>query len=721
MFFRVLLQPYGVVSLYGSREVKMRLSDYIKKCIREGTQISRFNVTWGVLLAAPGHIFFYLLLKYGFNMPYENFPLRFSASLIALFSFVLVRMESPLARKYFPFYWHFSLIYILPFLFTLFLLKNDFHELWLYWEIFMVFILIAFVPNWLMLLFDLFVGVIAGIAWYVLTTPEISLNPDFDIPAYLTVLIFSVIAGYLFSYSNRRGQAAMEKNSAFQALAGSIAHEMRNPLNQVSLNLEIIERKLPVFKHQNSPSTDIQALDSLYQHVAWCRIAIKRGTQIIAMILDEVREKPIDKSSFSYAPAALITQKAIDEYGFESIAEKEKIILDNSSDFMFRISETMYVFVIFNLIKNALYYLESRPDARIYIGFQTGERYNSVKIRDTGPGISPENLSRLFDPYFTASKKGGTGLGLSYCKRVMHAFDGDIVCHSVEGRYTEFILTFPVVTCDELKASHDKLIQDNSQLFNKKSILVVDDNEKDRKIVKDVLVNLDVAVDEAANGQEALEKIRIASYDLVIMNLAMPLLDGYEATEMIRSGHVGQEAAGIPIIGYTEQPYAVVRGKTNKVGMQELITKPLMESDLVMKISAVFREYHGISLQKIGGKSVLIADDSAVNRIGLIMVLEKYGIKAEGAINGKDALEKLEKGRFDLVLMDIGMPQVNGIEATMLIRKSSIAKVAEVPVIGFSGESDEQLIRDALAAGMIDYMVKPVDIRLLLEKISQTL
>ena len=103
------------------------------------------------------------------------------------------------------------------------------------------------------------------------------------------------------------------------------------------------------------------------------------------------------------------------------------------------------------------------------------------------------------------------------------------------------------------------------------------------------------------------------------------------------------------------------------------------------------------------------------------MVLEKYGIKAEGAINGKDALEKLEKGRFDLVLMDIGMPQVNGIEATMLIRKSLIAKVAEVPVIGFSGESDEQLIRDALAAGMIDYMVKPVDIRLLLEKISQTL
>jgi len=177
----------------------MRLSAYIRRCFEEGTQISRFNVTWGALLAAPGHLFFYVLLKYAFHMPYENFFLRFSASLLALFDLVLVRMESPAAKRVFPYYWHFALIFILPFLFTLFLLKNDFHELWLYLEIFMVFVLIAFVPNWLMLLIDLLLGMLGGIAFFLLTAPDRTLHPDFDIPAYLTVLSFAIVAGYLFS------------------------------------------------------------------------------------------------------------------------------------------------------------------------------------------------------------------------------------------------------------------------------------------------------------------------------------------------------------------------------------------------------------------------------------------------------------------------------------------------------------------------------------------
>lgn len=705
----------------------MSLSGYIRKCVREGTQISRFNVTWGALLAAPGHIFFHFLLKYGFQMEYENFVLRLTASVLALVSMIFVRMESPFAKKYFPVFWHFSLIFILPFLFTLFLLKNNFHELWLYWEIFMVFVLIAFVPNWLMLLFDLFVGVFAGVAFFILTTSDIRLTPEFDIPAYLTVMFFSIVAGYLFSYSNRRGQVAMEKNAALQALAGSIAHEMRNPLGQVKLNLEIIEQQLPAYKREESSSganntaheTLFHVLDSLYQHVAWCQIAVKRGTQIITMILDEVREKPISKSSFVHVPAALITRKAIDEYGFESDLERAKIIFDDSGDFMFRINETMYIFVLFNLIKNALYFLESLPESKIYIMLENGDDCNRVKVKDTGPGISPEYLDKLFDPYFSASKKGGTGLGLSYCKRVMHAFGGDITCRSVEGEYTEFVLTFPIVTSAEIERSHNELINENRALFEKKRILVVDDIEKDRATIKDVLMPLVAAVDEAANGDEAIEKLSAAGYDLVVMNLAMPILNGYEATEMIRNGQAGKDASSIPIVAYTEQSYSIAHGKSKKAGMQGLITKPCTEHDLIREIAAVFKDFQGISLHKMKGRKVLIADDSAVNRIGLAILLEKYGMTVDAAENGRDAIEKLESGGFDLVLMDIGMPKLDGLEATRLIRQSEHPKVSVMPVIGFSGETDEQLIKGAIAAGMSDYLIKPVDMQLLLQKISK--
>ena len=705
----------------------MNLSGYIRKCFKEGTQISQFNVTWGAILASLGHISFYFLLKYGFHMPYENLALRLAASALAWLSLIFVRIDTPFAKKYFPIYWHFSLIFVLPFIFTVFLLKNNFHELWLYWEIFMIFVLIAFVPNWLMFLFDLLAGVLAGIAYVFLTTPDIKLNPDFNIPMYLTVIFFTVAAGYLFSYSNRRGQIALEKNAALQALAGSIAHEMRNPLGQVKFNLEIIEQQLPGHKPGGtSVSSDYktldslyQMLDSLYQHVAWCQVAVKRGTQVINMILDEVREKPINKSGFMYASAAVMTQKAIDEYGFESYAEREKIIFDKNRDFMFRISETMYLFVLFNLIKNALYFLESRPEARIYITLEKGEQFNRVKVKDTGPGISPENLDKLFDPYFTTSKKGGTGLGLSYCKRVMYAFGGDITCNSAEGEYTEFILKFPVITAAELKASHDELIDANRSLFEKKHILVVDDKQSDRAAVKEALAALDVAVDEAANGKEALEKLSGTSYDLVVMNLAMPVMNGYEATEMIRNGHAGNEATMVPIVAYTEMPYTIAHGKTRKAGMQGLITKPCLQNELVRQLAGIFQDLEGISIKDMKGKSLLIADDSSVNRIALTMLLKKYGILVDEAINGKTALEKLENKSFDLVLMDIGMPLVDGIEATNRIRQSRNPGVSSVPVIGLSGESDEQLIKEALQAGMNDYLVKPVDTKLLLMKISQ--
>ncbi len=642
-----------------------------------------------------------------------------------MFSLIVVRLNSPVAKKYFPYYWHFSIIFVLPFLFTFLLLKNNFHELWLYWEIFMIFVLIAFVPNWLILLFDLAAGVMAGIVLFVLTTPEITLKPDFDIPMYLTVIFFTVVAGYLFSYSNRKGQVALEKNSALQALAGSIAHEMRNPLGQVKLNLEIIEEQLPDYKKTSVSSTDktaenlFQVLDSLYQHVAWCQVAVKRGSQIINMILDEVKEKPIQKSDFIFTPAAQITRKAMDEYGFESFAEREKIVYDGSRDFMVRISETMYVFVLFNLIKNALYFLESRPEARIYITLETGTHFNKVKVRDTGPGISPENLDKLFDPYFTASKKGGTGLGLSYCKRVMHAFDGDITCDSVEGEYTEFVLAFPVVSEGELQEGHERLIEENRALFDKKRLLVVDDKEPDRAVVREALIPLGVSVDEASDGQAAIEKLSGQRYDLVVMNLSMPLLDGYAATEMIRDGRAGTGASAIPVIAYTEQPYTVAHGKTSKAGMQGLITKPCSEYELIREMAGVIRTLQGISLTKMKDKSVLVADDSPVNRIAVRMLLEKYGMRVEEAVNGKEVLEKVEAKVFDLVLMDVGMPQMSGLEATRYLRQSGTSKAAEVPVIGLSGESEEKLIKEALQAGMNDYLVKPVDTQLLLVKISQ--
>ena len=697
----------------------MNIANYIKSSIREGTQVSRFNILTLAGLGATAHFFFHFLFKYAFQLPYESFFLRIIC--VFLLTLVLLKLRYPgFLREYFPIYWHIMLIFVLPFIFTVYLLKNNFHELWLYWEIFMIFVLISFVPNWLMFLFDLLVGVSAGIIYFVLTTPDIQLNPDFNIPLYSIVIFFTVAAGYLFSYSNKRGQIALEKNSALQALAGSIAHEMRNPLGQVKYNLEAIDQNLPSY-HPGRPSAPISdyTLDKLYQHVAQSKVSIKRGSQVIAMILDEVREKPIDKSSFIYASAAVVTQKAVDEYGFESREEQEKIVLDRNEDFMFRVGETMYVFVLFNLIMNALYFLKSYPEARIYISLEKGAQFNKVRVKDTGPGIPPENLDKLFNAYFTSGRKGGTGLGLSYCKRIMRAFGGDISCDSVEGEFTQFTLTFPVVSDAELQQNHDELIAKNRELFESKRILVVDDEQIDRAAVRGILTELDVIVDEAENGKVALEKLVRAWYDLVIMNLKMPLMNGYEATEKIRKGDAGKEIAMVPIVAYTAAPYYIADSKTKKAGMQGLITKPCLQTELVRQLAGILHDFQMGSAKYLKGKSLLIADDSSFNRMALKTVLEKYGILIDEAVDGKDALKKIESGSFDLVLMDIRMPLVDGIEATNSIRQYRDPDTSSIPVIGLSGDSDKSSIEDAMRAGMNDYLVKPVDAKVLLMKISQ--
>ena len=698
----------------------MRVVNYIKSSFAEGTQISRFNVLTAVFLGAPAHFFFYFLFKYTFHLPYESFVLRMMAAIFCLF--VLVKLKNPgFFGEYFPVYWHFMLIFVLPFIFTVYLLKNDFHELWLYWEIFMIFILIAYVPNWLTFLFDLLVGVFAAILFFVVTSPGVQLNPDFNIPLYSIVILFTVVAGYVFSYSNKRGQIALEKNSALQTLAGSIAHEMRNPLGQVRYNLEAIEQNLPGYR-PGRPSAPINdyTLDSLYAHVAQSKVAVKRGSQVITMILDEVREKPIDKSSFIYSSAAVMTQKAIDEYGFDSREEREKIVFDRKEGFTFRIDETMYVFVLFNLIMNALYFLKSYPESNIYITLEKGEQFNRVKVKDTGPGIPSENLDKLFDAYFTSGKKGGTGLGLAYCKRIMQAFGGDITCNSVVGEFTEFVLTFPVISSEELLKSRDELITENKPLFKNKRILVVDDEQADRASVRETLTALDAEVEEAGDGMEALQKLSETRCDLVIMNLKMPRMNGYEAVEKIRKGEAGsEENAVIPIVAYTAGPYYIARGKTKKAGMQGLITKPCLESELVRQLAAIFRDFQRHSLQDLKGKSLLIADDSSFNRVALKTVLEKQGIVTGEAIDGIDVLKKLENGSFDLVLMDIKMPLEDGIQATNRIRRSNDPGLSSTPVIGISGDSDEGSIQEAMRAGMNDYLVKPVDTRVLLMKISQ--
>ena len=699
----------------------MNVIHFLKSSIRQGTQISHFNINAGSLIGAIGHFGLYFVYKFIFHNRWENMPVRLVG--VALCIGVLFRVRNPnFLGKYFVFYWHTMLIYMLPFIITLFTLKNNFDEPWLTWEVFMIFVLISFVPNFLMFLFDLGIGVAAAFIAFQFIPPFFALEPTFNIGHYSIVAVFSILAGFMISLSNLKGIIATENNTVLQILASSIAHEMRNPLAQVKFSFERILSEIPI-KHSNSITEQIssESLGKVYLSVAQGKMAVARGAQIIDMILSETRNKIIDPNCFSYCSCFGITLKALDEYGYESDQDRQKMTLDCNDDFLIKVDETLYVFVLFNLIINAFYFMKPHPDARISIRLEKGGSHNRVYVRDTGPGIPAENLTLLFDAYFTSGKKGGTGLGLSYCKRVMRAFNGDITCNSVLGEYTEFILTFSIVKEKEIAEYRKKIIADHLDIFRDKRILVIDDKVADRKQVIHYLKPFKADIDEAGDGAEAIQMIKQNHYDALLMNLNMPVMNGFEATEAIRSGKAGILSIDIPIIGHTADPLYIARAKTEKVGMQGFITKPVQEFELIRSIAAIFNLKYFNSALAFSGMTVMLVDDANVIRLSLRWLLEKFNINVIEAVNGTEALKHLRDNSItcDLILMDIQMPGLDGLETTRQIRTDQSIRFKDIPIIGLSGESDETEISKAFDAGMNDYVVKPVDNQALIRKIGQ--
>ncbi|MDC5707562.1 hybrid sensor histidine kinase/response regulator [Vibrio europaeus] len=324
-----------------------------------------------------------------------------------------------------------------------------------------------------------------------------------------------------------------------QALANSIAHEMRNPLAQVQFEFESLNQKL------------LSPVDSntLLQHVDKGKQAIKRGRQLIDIILREVNSSSLDQEPSEATLIHGAINSAINQYGFDNDSELNRIVLDLDEDFVAKINDTLFNFVLFNLLRNAIYYFDSYPNSHIEIRTEQGQYENYVLFRDTGPGIPAELLTRIFDDFFSHNKSGGSGLGLGYCQRVMASFGGSISCHSEVGSFTEFKLTFPATNVAATQANKPKtelrsevttppLAVSNGELNFGVSpahmILVVDDKEIQRTLVKLYLEQLGYGVVLANNGKVAIEIIQNNPIDLVFMDIQMPVMNGFEAASIIK-------------------------------------------------------------------------------------------------------------------------------------------------------------------------------------------
>ncbi|MES2770896.1 MAG: response regulator [Pseudomonadota bacterium] len=513
-----------------------------------------------------------------------------------------------------------------------------------------------------------------------------------------------------------------DKHQAFLALAASIAHEMRNPLAQVKYSLDSIRDSLPIqVGNETSAALSTAQSEELFDAVQQGLTAIKRGERVILDIMNEVSHKPIDPSTFVYLSAAETTQKAIDE-SFETHAESNKVFLKVVKEFTFKAEETSYLFILFNLIKNALYYFKDLPQARLDI--TVDGHSNTVKVRDTGPGIPAPVLARLFASFVSSGKVGGTGLGLAYCKRSMQAFGGDITCDSVLNEFTEFTLHFPPVSAQALAAYQQEKIANARPFLQGKSILIADANEATRTTLRHALQDFNCAIDEAANGQHAIDMLKNKSYAAALFALNMPILDGYAATEQIRSGIVpGQE--NIPILAHSGESSFIAEVKSKRVGINAFVRQPCTQLQLIDALckaiaQAAQKTVAENSQDVLAGKTIIVADDDPLNRRLIKRYLQEHKLTVLEATDGAAILALLQTHTVAAILADMMMhPGMGGVAASKLIRAGNIQ--ANVPIIALTANFTDKAIEEARLAGMNDFISKPIERDTLLAKLVQHL
>jgi signal transduction histidine kinase/CheY-like chemotaxis protein len=354
-------------------------------------------------------------------------------------------------------------------------------------------------------------------------------------------------------------------------------------------------------------------------------------------------------------------------------------------------------------------------------------------VRDTGIGIPLQKQKSIFDPFAqadgsTSRRFGGTGLGLTISTRLVEMMGGRIWVESQPGRGSCFHFTARVRVVKRAAVVEPAEL---ARLYGL-SVLVADDNATNRRIVAELLESSGMKPVLAGSGAEALTRLEEAQaanapFALMILDCHMPEMDGFELVEEIRQR---PELARTPIVMLTSAGQRGDAARRRELGITAYLTKPVNQSQLVESIQAALGHQAAggaapapITRQSLrAGDSklrVLLAEDNAVNQKLAVRLLEKQGHSAVVVGTGRATLEALDEQVFDLVLMDVQMPDMDGLEATAAIREREKADGKHVPIIAMTAHAMTGDQERCLAAGMDGYVSKPISGQALAAEINR--
>ena len=391
--------------------------------------------------------------------------------------------------------------------------------------------------------------------------------------------------------------------------------------------------------------------------------------------------------------------------------------------------------ILLNLLSNAVKFTPAGGTVSVRIrqcpGTQKGSGLYEIRVKDNGIGMSQEFVKKIFSPFerertSTVSRTQGTGLGMAITKNIVNMMGGTIEVHTEQGKGTEFIVRLPF----RIQSEHQR-IEKIAELEGLKA-LVVDDDFNTCDSVTKMLVRVGMRSEWTLSGKEAVLRARQSmelgdAFHAYIIDWRLPDMNGIEVTRQIRS--LGDDT---PIIILTAYDWSDIEAEARAAGVTAFCAKPLFMSDiretLMTAIGQSQSEPEDSVLPAAGsdfrGRCILLVEDNELNREIAVELLNEYGFLIDSAENGAEAVEKVknsEPGNYDLVLMDVQMPVMNGYEATKQIRALDDPALSGITILAMTANAFDEDRKKALEYGMDGFLSKPIVIEELISTLQRNL